>query len=474
MTLDTHRSREVRVSEVLAGLSYALDLTEGQRPGHAIRSCLIGMRIADQITLQPDLRSSLFYALLMKDLGCSSNAARFAALFGADDHELKTSLKTIDWPRAIEAFRFVSRSVAPGQSWLRRTWQALGVFVQGPEGARAVVRTRCERGAEIAKLLRFPDPTVQAIRSIDEHWDGRGQPIGLEGEQIPLLGRIVGLAQTFEVFLSTYGVAAAYDMAAKRRGRWFEPALVDALMAIPSSSPFWHELLDGDLADQIAGIEPAHGVLFGDEDYLDLVADAFARVIDAKSPWTYRHSAGVARITEELARTMGYGPLVIRELRRAALLHDLGKLGVSNLILDKPEKLTDGEMQIVRRHPEHTLAILRRVGCFRPLADIASSHHERLDGNGYHRGLDAAALTQPSRILCTADICDALLAARPYRAGLRPERVLSIMGREVGTAIDPVCFDALRSVLIGEGGREHQVPAVKLVPTLAEDYHQAA
>ncbi len=217
------RPCEVRLSEVLAGLSYSLDLTEGQRPGHAVRTCQIGMRIADVIGLNHDQRSALFYALLLKDLGCSSNAARFAALFGADDHHLKADIKLIDWPVALESFRYVARNAAPGQFFLRRVWRMLAVLLRGPAGAREVVRTRCERGAEIARMLGCADETAQAIRCIDEHWDGRGQPYHLAGEQISLLGRIVGLAQTVEVFFSAYGIKTAYEMAVERRGQWFDP-----------------------------------------------------------------------------------------------------------------------------------------------------------------------------------------------------------------------------------------------------------
>ena len=227
----------VRLSEVLAGLSYALDLTEGQREGHSVRSCLIGMRIGEVLGISEEERSSLFYALLMKDLGCSSNAARFAAIFAANDHDLKINLKMIDWSKAVESFRFVASNVAPGAFWLRRVWQMLAVFARGPAGAREVLLTRCERGADIAKLLGFTRDTVDAIRAIDEHWDGRGQPYGLKGDQIPFLGRIVGLAQTMEVFASSYGVRTAYDVAAARRGRWFEPRLVDALLAIRPTGP---------------------------------------------------------------------------------------------------------------------------------------------------------------------------------------------------------------------------------------------
>ena len=465
---------DVRLSEVLAGLSYALDLTEGQRPGHAVRSCLIGMRIGEAIGLSETDRSALFYALLMKDLGCSSNAARFAALFGASDHDLKNTLKTINWSRPIESFRFVTGSVAPGAFWLTRVWRALAVFSRGPEGARDVVRTRCERGADIARLLGLTPDTVQAIRTIDEHWDGQGQPYALRGDRIPLLGRIVGLAQTFEVFLTTYGTLTAFDMAATRRGKWFDPALVDALQALRHSAHFWQSLRDVDPLAQIALIEPADRVLTADDDRLDLVAEAFARVIDAKSPWTYEHSNGVARVALEVAGRLGFSDKALRELRRAALLHDLGKLGVSNLILDKPGRLTDEELASVRRHPAHTLEILERVGCFRHLASDAAAHHERLDSRGYHRGISAAELSMTSRVLCVADICDALRASRPYRDGLPADRVLEIMGRDVGTAIDPDCFRALEHVLVDAAEDAPDVPAVKLVPELGEDYHQAA
>jgi HD-GYP domain-containing protein (c-di-GMP phosphodiesterase class II) len=440
-----------------------------------VRTCLIGMRIGETIGLSSEERSALFYALLMKDLGCSSNAARFAALFAADDQNLKAAIKTINWTRAVESFRFVSRNVAPGAFWLRRVWQVMAVLSRGPEGAREVVRTRCERGADIARMLQFSNDTVQAIRALDEHWNGQGQPYGLKGRQIPVLGRILGLAQTFEVFATTYDLGTAFDMAAARRGRWFEPALVDALVSLRGDAAFWQQLRDGDLMSQIAAIEPADRVIVADDARLDEVAQAFARVIDAKSPWTYRHSNGVADVALVVGARMGLGAQALRELKRAALLHDLGKLAVSNLILDKPGKLRDSEIVAMRRHPAHTLEILTRVGCFRHLAGVAAAHHERLDAGGYHLGLEAASISLPSRILCVADICDALRASRPYRAGLPVERVLEIMGRESGTGLDPDCYRTLRDALRGaDAGADSLAPAVLLVPALAEDYQQAA
>ena len=223
-------------------------------------------------------------------------------------------------------------------------------------------------------------------------------------------------------------------------------------------------------------MEPADDIQTIDDDRLDLVAEAFALVIDAKSPWTFRHSEGVADISVAIGRSIGYGERELREVRRAALLHDIGKLGVSSLILDKPDKLTDAEFQVMRRHPANTREILARTGCFRHLADIASSHHERLDGRGYDRGVTSAHLPTLARILCAADICDALSASRPYRDGMPTERVLEIMGREVGSAIDPDCFAALVSVLQTAPGRAltDNTPAARSVAALAEDYAQAA
>jgi putative nucleotidyltransferase with HDIG domain len=283
------------------------------------------------------------------------------------------------------------------------------------------------------------------------------------------------LAQTVEVFCTTYGVDAAYDMAAARRGSWFDPQVVDALLAMRSDDAFWRSLSADDPIASLSAFEPNDRIVGANEDRLDRVAEAFALVIDAKSPWTHQHSRGVADLTVAIAKTMGYAADQLRDARRAALLHDIGKLGVSSLILDKPGRLTDEEFTAVRKHPADTREILKRTGCFSHLANLAAAHHERLDGSGYNLGLSKSALSLISRVLCTADICDALRASRPYRPGLPTERVLGIMRRDVGTAIDPICFEALESVLQREEiAQRGDVPAARHVPALSEDYRQAA
>src|SRR5262245_53687167 len=174
------------LSEVVGALSYALDLTEGEPPGHAARSCVIGMRLAEELQLNAATRSDLFYALLLKDAGCTANAARMAALFGADDHVVKHSAKRVDWSDQLSAFVWSVRSVAPGKGMRARLDRLLAIKDEG-EVTRSLMLARCERGAQIARMIGLSERTADAIRALDEHWDGQGQPFGLKGDQIPLL-----------------------------------------------------------------------------------------------------------------------------------------------------------------------------------------------------------------------------------------------------------------------------------------------
>ena len=209
----------IALSGVIGALTHALDITEGQPAGHARRSCAIGMRIAEALELQAGPASDLFYALLLKDAGCTTNAAQMADLFGADDQEIKRTSKLIDWARPATAMRWSLRTVAPGRSLRRRADRLRAIKTEG-EVTRKVMRARCERGAEIALMLGLTPMTAAAIRTLDEHWDGHGQPDGLAGEEIPLLGRILCLAQTVEIFQAAKGVPT-------RPTRWRMTAATD-------------------------------------------------------------------------------------------------------------------------------------------------------------------------------------------------------------------------------------------------------
>ena len=435
-----------RLSEILSALSHALDITEGQPQGHAVRTCLIGMRLAEVVGFPAAERDALFYALLLKDLGCSSNAARLCTLFGSDDRTLKREHKLTDWSAALPSLGYAIRHALPGAApWARAA--RVAALASSERGiGRQMVQTRCDRGADIAAMLGFTDTTRDAIRTLDEHWDGRGLPAALEGEAIPLAGRIAGLAQSVEVFASGYGVDAAIGVALERRGRWFDPALVDALRSLRGDGEFWAAALGPSPRSHLAALEPAEEARLADEATLDLIAEAFARVIDAKSPYTFRHSEGVAALAVAIGDAMDLEPEELRDLRRAGLLHDIGKLGVSNLILDKPDRLTDGEMAQVRLHPAHTEQILGRVAAFAAIVEPASAHHERLDGHGYHLGLPGERLTALSRALAVADVYEALTADRPYRAGLPRDEALAIIRRQSGSALCPESVEALGGV----------------------------
>ena len=229
------------------------------------------------------------------------------------------------------------------------------------------------------------------------------------------------LSQTMEVFWQQGGAAAACDVARARRGTWFDPALVDAVDELERDVCFWASLETPD----VQAVEPADRVLRADDARLDRVAEAFAGIVDAKSPYTARHCAGVAEIADGIAATMGLDDATRRLLRRAALLHDVGKLGVSNRILDKPGALSDGEWSAVRRHPRLSMVILRAVPALAPVARLSATHHERLDGSGYPYGLTASELKLPDRILQVADVTDALTSERPYREALSPDEGLA-------------------------------------------------
>ena len=336
---------ELRLSEVIGALSYALDMTDGQPAGHALRSCVIGMKLAERCELPASDRVAVFYGLLMKDAGCSSNAAQVSALYGSDDLAAKRRLRTVNYSRPSEALGYVLRT-SGGVRDLARVARA------GKQVASTLTEIRCERGAEIARMLDLPDGAAEAIRTLGEHWDGKGHPQGLRGEEIPVLARIFSLAQTAEVFVRDFGVGAACEMAQSRRGSWFDPALVDILLSLRDEKAFWVSLQDDDPGFVLEGLEPAEHEQFADDARLDRVAQAFALVIDAKSPYTFQHSTRVAELSALTATTLGFEPDALRDLRRASLLHDIGKLAVPNSILDKPASLSSEERRRVEQHPK--------------------------------------------------------------------------------------------------------------------------
>ncbi len=439
-------STSIRLAEILGALSRALDLTEGQPPGHCVRACWIGMAIGRRIGMEEDALRDLYYAILLKDLGCSSNAARICALYLADDLTFKKDFKLLDGslPRVL---RFVLSHTGMTAGLAERFRSVINILQNGGEIAVELIETRCQRGAEIARQMRFSEAVAAGILDLDEHWDGGGKPLGRKGADISPFARIALLAQVVDVFHASGGRKAAIAEARRRSGGWFDPALVAAFLDVARDGSFWSVLESGDVERLVLDMEPGRVATVADEDYLDDIAQAFAHVIDAKSPYTSGHSERVAVFADLIAEEMGYDPERRRWLRRAALLHDIGKLGVSNSILDKQGRLDDAEWAAVKRHAELSEAILSRIAAFADLSRVAGAHHERIDGNGYPRGLTGADLDLDTRIVSTADVFDALTAERPYRAAMSVSKALVILWEGAGTAHDAGCISALENAI---------------------------
>lgn len=437
----------VSLSEVIGTLSYALDLTEGQPEGHGIRCCLIGMRMGRALGLGDDRLSELYYTLLLKDAGCSANASETAALFASDDHAVKRNLKTVDWTHWLEAFKYALRNAAMDGSLADRIRTLVGIGRAGDRGANHLVRVRCERGADIARKIGFPEATAEGIRSLDEHWDGAGNPDGLEKDAIPLFSRIALLAQTLDVFVVAVGREEALEVMRRRAGTWFDPELVGMVTSWSTDADWWAQVYGPDPLPHLQRAEPEDRVVRADAARIDLVAEGFADIIDAKSPFTYRHSAGVADFTRALARRLDFGEADVTGLYRAGLLHDIGKLAVSNRILDKDGPLDDREFRIIRTHPVYTWNILARVSPLAGIARTAAVHHERLDGRGYPWALEASVLDRGARILAVSDVLEALTAERPYRGAMPAADALAIIRKEMALGLDGEVLDATEEAI---------------------------
>ncbi|MEP6826749.1 MAG: HD domain-containing phosphohydrolase [Aestuariivirga sp.] len=437
---------QIRSAELIGALSHALDITEGQPRGHCHRVCWLGMKLGEGINLSREELSDLYYVLLLKDLGCSSNAARICQLYLADDLKFKADFKRIDGSLS-QALRFVLSHTGLESGMTERFRAIINIMRNGGEISRELIEARCHRGADIAKEMGFSWRVASAIQNLDEHWDGSGKPEGLMRREISVLSQIALMAQVADVFFISVGREAATREIQNRAGTWFDNDLVEVFINLAELDEFWEPLTASDLAQRILVLEPQEHIRMADEDYLDRVAKGFAMVVDSKSPFTSGHSSRVALYTDMIAERLGIDATHRRHLSRAALLHDIGKLGISNMILDKPARLTDAEFTIIKSHPTLSAEILRAVPALADMVPVAEGHHERLDGKGYPRALKGDAIDLDTRIVSVADVFDALTADRPYRKAMPVADALAIMRKDVGTALDAKCFEALTTAL---------------------------
>ncbi|WP_419804713.1 HD-GYP domain-containing protein [Terriglobus sp.] len=465
--------RALSLPQILSALSFALDLTEGAIPGHAVRSTLLGIRIARAMGLSHAEQTALYYALQLKDIGCSSNAARMSQIFQGDDRAAKAMVKVSDWQGLFDApsgetcstrletlsaglkavpanMRALWSTVRPGASATEKIRLILDLSRNTDANTRELVQLRCDRGAAILKKLDMSETACSSVRHLDEHWDGSGYPDGLRGQQIPILARIIAVAQSLDVFALALGMAESTAVLKRRSRTWFDPEVVTVAAMLDELGMLWHGCepnTQPEFTMQQVVTEAPDLPSNLHAEQIDTICEVFADVVDAKSPFTFRHSLGVAEVTKALAEELQLGPGKSQLLARAALLHDLGKLGVSNTILDKPGKLTSEEMQVIWQHPAHGQTILARVAGFEKIAQLAGQHHEKLDGSGYPARLTADQLSVETRLLTIADCFAALIESRPYRADMSVDAALNILRKDVATKIDGEIFESLENVV---------------------------
>ena len=442
----SHSLPEIRLAELLGALSHALDMVEGQPAGHCVRCCWIGTQIGAEMGLEPKQIWELYYTLLLKDLGCSSNAARICQLYMIDDIAFKRDFHAINGSLP-QVLRFVLSHTGMQAGLAERFRALVHIFQNGGQIAQELMETRCDRGAEIARKMRFSEAVAQAIRCFDEHWDGHGRPAGLSGEQIPIYARISLLAQIIDVFQTANGVEAAKREILHRTGTWFDPGRWRRSRALLPFPDFGKGCAQTTCSRRFSRSNRRRNARWSMRTTLTTSLLPLRKSLTSNSPFTSGHSERVTLFSDLIAKEMGMTADQRRWLKRAALLHDIGKLGVSNSILDKPGKLDPQEWASMQMHAAHTETILSRISAFSDLAPIAAAHHERLYGKGYPKGLRGDEIALETRIITTADIFDALTAERPYRSAMPVDHALAVMTDMVGVALDPDCFNALRRAI---------------------------
>jgi HD-GYP domain-containing protein (c-di-GMP phosphodiesterase class II)/DNA-binding CsgD family transcriptional regulator len=440
-------SPPLRLAELLASVSLATDLGTGQPLGHALRTCTIAAALAEAMGCGPDEVRTVHQFALLRFLGCTSDAAETAAMVGGDDRAINAAMAPVLMGSGREMVGRFVRSVAPGQPRMRRL-RLVARGLADPKGTERSLSTHCEVAAMLARSAGLERPVVDALAHAYERWDGKGFPAGLEGDAIPLAVRIAVVARDADLAAMTGDDPREWMH--ERRGRAYDPAVFDAFGR--AGAEVLSELEGGDEWEAALAREPEPVTTVG-PDTLDAVLAAFADFADLKSPWIRGHSRRVASLAGEAGRLAGLDETACDDLRRAGLVHDLGRVAVENGIWDKPGPLTTAEWEQMRLHAYYTERILERC---RPLASIvepASSHHERVDGSGYHRSLPAEALSREDRILAAADVLAALTADRPHRRAYGDDDAARTL--EADSKLDA---DAVACVLAAAGRRAAPPP----------------
>ncbi len=438
MSADPDRSG-VRLAELVAALSLGIDLGFGQPMEHVLRQCLIALRIAEQAGLDEEQRVAVYYTALLVNVGCHTDAHEQAKWFG-DDIAMKSGKYDYEFKSVRGAVAMLGR-IGAGAPALQRFRIGLEFAVSGHKDLDGMIAQHAAMARALAEELRLSNDVSDALGAAYEQWDGDGWPGELKGDAIPVASRLAQLAEFVEVAYRVGGIDAATAIATKRSGTQFDPA--PAALLCEHADAILGDLASVSTWDAVIAAEPALAVVLPG-DRFDAALEAIANFVDLKSPYTSGHSRAVADFAAAAAAQLDLPDDEVVTLRRAGLVHDYGRLGVSNAIWDKRGPLGAGEWERVRTHPYLTERMLHGSATLAPLGAIAVQHCERLDGSGYPRGLSGNAISRPARILGAADAYQAMREPRAYRPERTADEAAAALrgeakaGRLDGEAVDAV------------------------------------
>ncbi len=444
---------KVRLAELVAALSLGVDLGFGQPLEHVLRQCRIALGIAELAGLDEQARSAIYYSALLVNVGCHSDAHEQAYWFG-DDIALKASKYDAEPFSAADVLGML-RMLGSGSTPLHRLRIGLDFLVSGRKELDLMVARHAEMAHALGEELGLDQAVLDALAGSYERWDGRGVPDGLVGADIPMASRIAQLAEFLEVAYRTEGVEAAVALGRRRSGSQFDPALVELVEA--DAEKVFHQLDELDSWDAVIDGEPGLARTLSSGECDEALA-AIARFVDLKCPSTLGHSEGVARLAAAAAAEIGLSPAEQRLVHRAGLVANLGRLGVSNAIWDKPGPLSAAEWERVRLYPHYTERMLHRSRALAAAGRLAGQVAERLDGSGYPGGLSGSALSLTSRIVATAELFQTKREPRPHRDALSVADAAKLLRDEVragrldGTVVDAVLRAAGERVQRRPGG----------------------
>ncbi len=445
----------LRLAELLAAFSLATDLGMGQPMDHVLRSWLIARRLCERLDLGEEPRASLYYVLILAWVGCVADTAEVAAWFG-DDIAFRGDSYQVDLA-GLPMMGFVLSHVGVGSPFLHRIRLAANLVLTGGRAVERGLISHCLTTTQMAERLGLPSDVCDPLRQVFTRWDAKGVPDGVGGEEIARPVRLFHLADTVEVYHRAGGVDAAVGVARARRGKHFDPEVVDLFCA---TAPEVLAHMDP-MSECKALIEEEPGLCRSlSESDLDSALETLADFTDLRFPTRAGHSRGVAHLAATAAGLYGLPDKEITLLRGAALLHDVGMHGVPASILNKPGPLTGTEAERMRLHSYWTERALARPAALARIGAIASLANERLDGSGYHRGLSGAAIPATGRILAAADACHAMSEPRPHRPALSHKQAADELRREVRSGhLEGNAVDAVLAAVGQQRGKRRAGPA---------------